>query len=350
MTAAHDLTRWIAEIRERLDQIEQTIAPSNDATGETLDQWFERWHADRLERGKSDERGKYEKWASPMLGHLQVESISSRDIEAWVEWIERRSLEGDLRDTTAHRIWTVVSSMMKSSYAARTRDLRVRSDNPIRDVRGPDRGTVRIGTFLYPSEFLRLATCRRVPINMRRLYAVAIYLYPRAGELAALRWEDIDLVTGRVHIHRARKNTWRKRALIIEGSTKTGEDRQFTAERSVIPLLRVMRRGAKSEYVFPSMSYDLAGQLRKYIREAGCTRADLFADDERRRPLTFHDLRATGITWQAMRGDSPTAILERVGHLHLSTTERYLRRGRLLALSRGERVFPRLPDHLLGKK
>jgi integrase len=90
-------------------------------------------------------------------------------------------------------------------------------------------------------------------------------------------------------------------------------------------------------------------ELRTALLRAGCKRADLHASDDNRRPLTFHDLRATGITWMAMRGDSPTDIMERVGHQHLSTTELYLRRGRLLVAAR-ERVFPPLPECILGRR
>jgi integrase len=340
--SASDVRRHLADIRALLDRIERSVAPPSRARGERLHAWTQRWFGARakVDRDAEHDRGRYEKWIRPRLGTLPVATITSAKVVEWVDWIEERVQAGDLRATTAWRIWTVLSSMMRDTYAAKDRSLRVRTDNPIRDVRGPARGSTRIGPWLYPSEFLRLVSCRRVPLESRRRYALAVYLYPRAGELAALRWADVDLRTGRVHIHQAVK---RAGGL---GATKTSEDRQFVAEREALRLLRAMRRSAKGEAVC-TVPRILARTLRQHLRLAGCTREDLFADDGRRRPLTFHDLRATGITWQAMRGDAPTAISERVGHLHLATTERYMRRGRLMALTRGERVFPRLPESLL---
>lgn len=44
-----------------------------------------------------------------------------------------------------------------------------------------------------------------------------------------------------------------------------------------------------------------------------------------------------------------TEIMERAGHAQLATTQLYLRRGRVLAVARGERPFPTLPACLLGK-
>ncbi|MBK7398397.1 MAG: site-specific integrase [Myxococcales bacterium] len=35
-----------------------------------------------------------------------------------------------------------------------------------------------------------------------------------------------------------------------------------------------------------------------------------------------HDLRATGITWMAVRGDDPLKIRQRAGHQHIATKMR----------------------------
>jgi integrase len=36
--------------------------------------------------------------------------------------------------------------------------------------------------------------------------------------------------------------------------------------------------------------------------------------------LTWHDLRATGASWMAARGDEPLKIMQRCGHKSFSTT------------------------------
>lgn len=60
--------------------------------------------------------------------------------------------------------------------------------------------------------------------------------------------------------------------------------------------------------------------------------------------LTFHDLRATGITWMAVRGE-PLRIKQRAGHRSFSTTEGYIREAENLTGSFGD-PFPRLPQDL----
>jgi len=63
--------------------------------------------------------------------------------------------------------------------------------------------------------------------------------------------------------------------------------------------------------------------------------------------MTFHDLRATGITWMAVQGVDPLKIKQRAGHANLSTTERYIRVAEELRPGFGE-VFPPLPRSILS--
>lgn len=233
-------TAWISDTRKVLDAFEREVelrgGPPGELTGalteewanqwseatsETLSNWFARWAEDRERRGLGCDEGRFRKWIAPRLGSRPVAVIRRDELEAWVEWIEGQVAAGELAGTTAWRVWTTLSSMMRDAWGARSKALRVRSDNPLRDVRPPERGRARVGTFLYPSEFLRLMLCSSVWLRTRRRVALALYLYPRASELAALRWSDIDLRTGRIHIHAGRR-----------GGTKTGEQREFVAEPS----------------------------------------------------------------------------------------------------------------------
>jgi integrase len=70
---------------------------------------------------------------------------------------------------------------------------------------------------------------------------------------------------------------------------------------------------------------DLAEGLRTYLEVAGVTRADLHTADATRKAMTFHDLRATGLTWLAIRGDDPLKIKQGAGHSAFTTTEGYIR-------------------------
>ena len=86
---------------------------------------------------------------------------------------------------------------------------------------------------------------------------------------------------------------------------------------------------------------ELARRLRRYLKWAGVTRAELFANDATRKQLTFHDLRGTGITWLAIGGTEPLKIKTWAGHRNLSTTEGYIREAESVRPGFGE-PFPSL--------
>lgn len=184
------------------------------------------WRDDRSRRiaRPDDERRTYENWIRPHLGARPIAAIARADVEAWVEHLDECVLDGTIRWATAIRIWGLLTKALRDASASKVRALRARPDNPAATVRGPEHGASRASTFLYPSEFLALAEFPDVPLDRRRLYAVAIYLYPRAGELRALEWGDVDVNSGRVHIHRSEDRSGEI------GRTKTENDRQFIAE------------------------------------------------------------------------------------------------------------------------
>jgi len=90
----------------------------------------------------------------------------------------------------------------------------------------------------------------------------------------------------------------------------------------------------------------LARALRGLLKKAGLQRAELFARDQTRKNMTWHDLRATGITWLAIRGEDPLKIMQRAGHADFETTQGYIREAEAVRSGFGD-VFPSLPLDLI---
>ncbi len=78
------------------------------------------------------------------------------------------------------------------------------------------------------------------------------------------------------------------------------------------------------------------------------TRPELFATTATSKQVRFHDLRASGLTWLAIRGDSPVQIQHVAGHTDFATTKKYIDAAGAVDLLPGEQLFPALPDRLLG--
>lgn len=312
---------------------------------ETVRAFVERWVAERERRGLRsvrDDRQRLNTHILPLVGDLRIRAITPKDCRAIVAALDAKVSGGSMAWRTALNTWGVFSKMMGDACGSKVEALRVREDDPTSGVAPPDRGTERSKAYLYPSELLSLVTCERVPLRWRRIYALAVYTYARAGELEALAVDDVDLERGVLHVHRA---TDRETGEARE--TKTKHARRLPIEPAVRPLLEALTRGRSTgdRVVTMPPREDGAVSLRKHLQLAGVARAELFADDATRTPITFHDLRATGITWRAVRGDEPLKIQRSAGHTDLNTTQRYIREAENLRDGFGD-VFPALPRSL----
>lgn len=333
----------------RAGLLESTARPAAaaDPGALTLSAWAETWFTSRTARGLKSARadkGRWKTWVAPRLGQLPVATLTAADVEGWVEWIDAQVQAKRLSWKTAHNTWGLLSRAMHEASKGKVKALRCRPDNPCRDVEPPERGAKKSKPYLYPDELLQLVAFEGIPLDERRAYAVTVYLYPRAGEVEALYWEDVDLEHGSVLVHRAVDPDTGE----IRG-TKGKATRRLEIERELLPLLQAMR----AERPDAAMLFDpwplhhyRARQLRANLKRAGVARAELFAGDATRKQVTFHDLRATGTTWAAIRGDEPLKIMHRAGHKDLATTMGYVREAENLRAGFGV-VFPPLPASLI---
>jgi integrase len=318
---------------------------------ETVEQWSNRWatyRESRVERPRTD-RSSLRTHVLPLIGHERMATIPAARIEDVRDALDEKVRANEIAWQTARNCWVVVRVMFRDARSAKQRELRVRHDNPCLEIAPPETGAAKAKQFLFPSEFSQLISCSEVPLLYRRIFTLATYLYLRASELEALAWEDIDLRHGTAHVHRSLKERGR-----IEKPTKTGNTRRFAIEPALMPLLRALHRETGGVGRIIGMlngvdKYAFARSLRQYLAVAGVDRAELFANDKTRKWITFHDLRATGITWMAVKGVGPLNIKQRAGHAELSTTEKYIRVAEELRPGFGQ-VFPPLPHALLGAR
>ncbi len=318
-------------------------------TGKTVAEWFVRWVATREARGLRSGRVdhcRFRKWIDPHLGLKPIAEVTRRDVEAFVQAIDSAVQRHELSWKTAQNAWNLVTKMFRDSCRSKVLELRVREDNPAQEVEGPYRGAERDGPYLYPREFSALMDCRRVPARWKRVIAIVTFLYLRGGELEALDWSAVNLELGYVHIHQSFDSDSRK-----VKTTKTKRNRKVPIEPTLMPLLAALHEaaGGTGRVLRMPQRKDWAKRLRKYLgwalADAGIKpREDLFADDETRRPMSFHDLRHTGISWRAIRGDDPLKIQRAAGHDDLRTTQRYIEEAETFDREAFGSPFPSLPE------
>jgi hypothetical protein len=88
--------------------------------------------------------------------------------------------------------------------------------------------------------------------------------------------------------------------------------------------------------------------LRDDLRTAECKREDLFADDEMRAPIVFHNLRNTCGVHMAVRRDPPQDVQWRLGYTNAAMTEKYVGEARYAPGPSFGTPFPPLPAAVLA--
>jgi integrase len=314
--------------------------------------WVETWHADRVRRGLTSALDSLAHWNNHLrgtLGEKHPRDWTADDFRRLSTELDTKVQGGAISWKTAVNAWGTATRMAEDACSSKSVAIRCRDDNPSSNVQGPDRGEKTARQYLYPSEVETFLASDESPLTLRRLAAVAVYTYARAGELRALTWDDVDVDRGVLSVTKAiESKTGELKA------TKSKCPRLVPIEPALLPLLRAMRAEVDgvdgAELVFPVLpGIHLARGLRRWLTRAGVGRRALYDSAPSVRPIRFHDLRSTGITWMAVRGDDPLRIQQRAGHTDFNTTQGYIREAEVLRDGFGQ-PFPPIPASLLEGK
>jgi integrase len=323
--------------------------------------WWHDYFEHRAARGLTPVKVMYTAHILPVLRDKHPRDWTKTDCERvrdaldqkiragfWEREIEGRTIRYRFGWKRAWNVWALFTSACKEASNSKEKTLRVREDNPCRDVKPPDRGVSKQKQWLYPTEFSRLMRCDAVPARWRTLYAVLTYAYVRPNELKALRRRDIELDTGLINVTRA----WDFDQNIEKANPKTAAGVRFVPiEVELMPLLRQLCEGIEPDaYLFPTLPppEDWADTFRDHLRRAGLERTKLFENSLTVKNITLYDLRATGITWRTLRGDDARLIQRAAGHEKYATTEGYVREAAVFKGRIGD-PFPSLPEQFRSR-
>ena len=151
----------------------------------------------------------------------------------------------------------------------------------------------------------------------RAAIALPILTGLRLGEMLALRWSNLDLTSGLLHVTRQRRRG-------LEGPPKGRRNRTIPLLQSMTDHLKAHRGtvGMRSEFVFsnpdgtPLTDGDCKWPLRRALAAAGIIRPE--------GRIGWHDLRHTFGSHLAMKGADALQIQQLMGHSSLATTMRYI--------------------------
>ena len=362
--ATPESDEYAAHFRERSAKIAQDVVAHPEKysqrepkpTSETVEEYSKRWLADRALRVSriDNDLSRLKTHVLPLLGRKRIAEVEAADIRALVRRLDERIQSSEISAQTARHAWNLTLKLFKDAVRSKVDALRVRDTNPCDDVERPESGAKRGKQWLFPVEFDRLVRCEAVPLWWRELYTVASYLYLRAGELGALDWSAVNFDQDYVDIHHSVDLRTGK-----DKPTKGRANRRVLMPDALAPLLAGMRQRAggsglvipegprRSQHPVHNIPQICPKLLRKHLLLAGVNRADLHRSTKTTKQITFHDLRATGITWEALAGTEHLRIQQRAGHGDLVETQGYIRLAEALGERMGEPFAP-LPTLMIG--
>jgi integrase len=242
---AKQAERWKNEMYAQLvaEPPPQAVPVPARTVGDLLNEWCDRGRSARgvewSRRQKNDTRSRLDHRIIPTLGDIRLADLTSVDIEnAYDQW----SREDGLTDSSVHRHAADVRSAL--SFAAR-RGYEV----------GPTAGLAVAPP--QPKSKAKPITIEQLPKlldaaekfghDMLSAICLAATTGARRGEIAALRWSDIDLERGTIRVER--------QAVVVQGDVfieDTKNDAQYDARlsaRDVAVLNEVLDPGEPAHYV-----------------------------------------------------------------------------------------------------
>ena len=303
------------------------VASGKLTVGDCLDQWLS--HCQFRGRRPStiaENRRKIEKTIRPRLGSIPLAKLRPRDLDnAYDAW-----QASGLSPTTVHHYHAILSAAL--NLAVRRGDLP--SSPAARSEPPPNRSKVPTVPTIEELDMLIRTAAESDPV-FATVIAIAALTGARRGELAALRWSDVDLTAGTVTIAKSLTVTGsRSEKLFHVGPTKTKQQRRVSVGARGVELLAQLwmdmvelseKAGSPlvdDPYVFARPYHVNASE--PCLPDTWTSKFSALCDKAGVRHFRFHDLRHWNVTQLIGGGHDVRTVSGRVGHSAASMTlDRY---------------------------
>ena len=232
----------------------------------------------------------------PFFGELRLDAIGPQHVEKF----KAQQIRAGLSPKTVNNQLTVLRKVLTVAKEWG----RLTGIPPIRLLPVPEPEF----DFLDFSEATRLV--KAAEPEWRAMILLGLRTGLRQGELLALRWDDIDLVTGLLRVRRAV-------ARGIIGTPKSKKGREIPLSDEALAALRILPSRFAGELVFPGPGGRLLTKNEcKHPLWRACRKAGL-------RRIGWHVLRHTFASHLVMRGVALKAVQELLGHSTIEMSLRY---------------------------
>lgn len=320
------------KVRELKEQIHSHELPA-DGKAPTVEQWMNYWYTRILPRTAkpytlAGYNAKVNQYIIPLLGHHRLDRLTPEHIEdAW----DRLREEGNptkadptpLAPNTIHQTHRILARALK--VAVQRKRLRL---NPAGASMMDAPPRIEQPIVLIPDEHVdRIMEAARGQWNAAR-WNVALAMGLRQGEALGLRWEDVDLDAGELHVRQTLMRVTSKG--IVFGVPKSEKSRRdLSIPPSLLDGLKAHRKAQNEQRLAAGSAWTDSGLVFTYVDGRPM---DPSVDAGRWRALLqragvphyrLHDARHHAGAMMVSQGVDIRVAMRFLGHSQLSVTMRY---------------------------
>jgi integrase len=243
----------------------------------------------------------------PAFGEQKLESITQADVKAFLESLLRTGM----KINSALNILSLLDRIMRAAVAGN-----ILLINPCCGVSFPKREMVRVSALRLKEQKKLEQAAAKDKDGMPVL--LALYTGMRIGEICALRWEDVDLENGLIHVRRtlqriAVKGDKNKTRLVFGAPKSDCSRRDIPLAPALKRLLKEAWKKRVSEYVISRKNGCVEPRTVRYWFQRIAGNAGLS-------PAFFHALRHTFATRCLEAGVDITTLSRLLGHSSVKMT------------------------------
>lgn len=285
-----DAQSWIRRIESEIEMSQRIGYDGTTILADVIDRYIR--EVSMKKKGFSKEHIRLKRLAEYPFAQVKTVHIDVDDLSKW-----RDERLRTVKPSTVIREWGLLSAVFE--FAIQNN---LMAENLLKKVKKPRAGKARTRRY-SDDEIKQLIFCSEFKLGCEPIYnrnktgaalLFALETACRAGEIAKLKWEDVDL----------------ERSVILLRDTKNGEDRFVPLTRKAKLIIETMRLIASDNdpRVFQIESAIITNYFIRLKKEAGLENSD----------LTFHDSRREALSKLSKIIPDPKMLAKISGHKDLS--------------------------------